>query len=293
MTPEPGIYQDVPFAEYCAWDAVNNSRLGAMDKSPAHYNTERVTEDTKSTRLGSLVHAGAIEARTLALRYAVANDWHLDEANVSALGKRSESKATRYYKDKMAAFTEANEGREIVSRSEYDAMLAIVEAVEGHPDARAYLNQPGPVEASMVWDDPETGIRCKGRIDKVATIGGVLLDLKTTRDITDFPRAIARYGYHRQAAFYRRGWAILNGGELYDFWIVPVQNTAPYIAHAAPVSDEALEQGEREIDRLLAKVAECHEAGSWPGPELPEAWNLPEWALEPVTLSVGGVTVEV
>lgn len=292
--PDPGVYEKVSFADYAAWDAVNNSRLGAMAVSPRHYLHPR-QKDSSGFALGSLSHTAWLESTTLAERYAVLPRWEEDEQNVTSGGVRSDSKSTNYYKQKLAAFDEANRDVEIVSRDQYAAMRAIVESLEADAKTRDLIHEKGATELSIVWEDPDTGLRCKGRIDKVCPASGRMADLKTTGNLPRFSRSIADYGYHRQQAFYRYGWAVLNGGELLTPWIAAVESSAPYAVMTAPLSSEAIEVGESEFRRLLDRVAECHESGSWPGPEAPEEWELPEWARpkEPVALTIGGAAIEV
>lgn len=274
--PNPGIYYGVPFHEYLAWNCVSNSRLSLMAKSPRHYLTP-APFSSAAVRLGSLVHCGKLETLALSERYAVASDWHLDDANVTDAGRRSDSKSTLYYKEKASAFAEANKGREIVTREEYDTMAEMVKSIEANPKARKLFSEPGAVEVSMVWDDPETGVRCKGRIDKLGRrrFG----DLKTTADITDAAKSIAKYGYHRQQAFYRTGWAVLNGGELLEAWLCFVESKPPHCVMAAPLSELSLAAGEHDYRNLLRRVQQCHLSGKWPGPPSPDEWEIPEWAM--------------
>lgn len=284
MTPQhDGIYPDIPFAEYCEWDAVNASRLSRMAISPAHYLTPW-GETTPALRFGQLAHNGVLEPTALAERYAVLPDYHLDADNRTAAGESTQSKATKYYKAKAAEFLAVNAGREFVSREEYSRMKSLVAAIAADRTARDVLCYPGPCELSLLWTDDKTDLRCKARIDKVS--GAHLVDLKTTADISAFPKSIARYGYHRQLAHYQAGYAAITG-ELLTPWIVAVESAAPHCVLAAPLSDVAVMQGELERRRMLAKVRDCMNKRDWPGPFAPDEWELPEWAIEPIQLMIG------
>lgn len=295
QAPEPGIYENLPAEEYFAWDAVSNSRLSLLAKSPRHYKHCAKPIESSALKLGTLTHTGRLEPLAIAQRYAVMPDYYLDAENVTSSGAPSDSKSTKYYKQKAAEFLAANDGKQIVDATTYQQMVDIVTALHGDKDACECFNGAGPVEVSIVWDDPETGIRCKARIDKINRTHQRMVDLKTTGNLFKFNRSIADYGYARQMAHYQAGWAVLNGGELLQPWLVPVESVEPYCVMAAPVGEASLESGYCERDRLMQTLAECLESGSWPGPESPETWELPAWALEsePVTLSVGGVTLEV
>jgi hypothetical protein len=247
-----------------------------MEKSPRHYVTP-IVFSSDAMRFGNLCHCGRLEPVALAERYAVASEWHKDPGNVTAAGKATDSKATRYYRERLEDFANANAGKEIVSPAEYRQMMALVKSIDKDPVARRLFSEVGPVEVSLVWDDPDTGIRCKGRFDKVGP--GYAADLKTTIDLATFPKSIANYAYHRQQAYYRHGWAVLNGGELLDCWLVAAEKSPPHCVNAAPLAELALAQGDADWRRLLRRVAECHELGVWPGPESPAEWNLPAWAI--------------
>lgn len=291
--PEPGIYENVPFATYLAWDALSNSRMSAIAKSPLHFSEYEPPSGTTALRLGSLAHCGVLEPLSVAKRYAVMPDYHLDGENTTANGTQSTSVATNYVKDKQAEFRRVNCDKEIVSEADYEAMAGIVHALRRDRQTWELLSGEGPIELSLVWDDPATGIRCKARIDKVT--GNRMADLKTTGNIFKFQRSIVDYAYHRQMAHYQRGYAVLTG-ELLEPWLVPVESSKPHVVMAAPLGDDTLALGERKLDEALATIAECKASGVWPGPEPPSAWDVPEWALvdnSPLELTIGGKTVEV
>lgn len=291
--PEPGVYANVEAAEYFSWDAVSNSRLSLMNKSPRHYQAGGNIKETKAMRFGSLAHLATLQPLEIADHYAVMPAYHLDEANQTKDGDPSTATTTVYVKRKVADFTAANSRRQIVTQEEFDRARLLCESIAGNQDARDCLAGAGPVEVSLVWDDPETGIRCKARLDKVLSAERRLVDLKTTGNLFKFSRSIEDYGYHRQMAHYQEGWSVLHGGELLEPWLVPVESGKPFCVQPAPVDAESLQQGHKERDRLLGRVAECVESGEWPGPESPEAWRLPERAFDPVTVTIGGVEVEI
>jgi hypothetical protein len=277
-TPDPGIYHDIPFADYCGWDAVSNSRLSRFKMSPAHYLTP-FGESTPSLVFGSLVHCGRLEPLALAERYAVLPTFEQDAENLTNNGDQSNSKATKYYKSKVAEFVTANRGKEIIGRDEYQRMRKFVESIDRNERARRVFSEVGPVELSLVWEDELTGLRCKARIDKLCSEIGRMVDLKSTADLPAFPKSIARYGYHRQAAHYQRGWKTLTGDTL-EPWLVAVESSEPHCVQAAPLAATAVMQGTMEVERLLVRLAECVETNNWPGPDNPDEWELPEWAVE-------------
>ncbi len=275
--PEPGIYLNIPFEEYLSWPYVNNSSLSYAARSMAHYRYAPPIQPTAAMRFGSLVHCGKLEPAAIGARYAVMPDFS-EEIRKEDGSRYSNVRATKAYKEAVAAWRETIGDREECSADELEIMLGIVQSLVMHDRSRLWLCSDGPCELSIVWDDVPTGIRCKGRIDKLCTgtTGHVLVDLKTTRDASDFQRSIARFGYHRQAAFYSDGLKTLTGIDNH-FALVIVEKDAPYGVRAALMSEEARQVGQDQYRQLLEQLAACRQSDHWPGYSDPHEWQLPSW----------------
>lgn len=298
--PEPGIYYDIPFEEYLTWEAVSSSRLKLADKSLAHYQRGWVGTETAAIKMGSLVHAGKLEPLSIAARYAVMPDYENDAENLVKKGKvmvRSTSKSSTYYKAKRAEFEKANPDRVIVTQSEYDRMVAIVTSLHQNAQVMHCIGGRGPVEVSMVWVDDETGLACKGRIDKLKQHLGLFGDLKTDRDVQKFDRHIVDRGYQIQAAFYQSGYMAL-AGEVLTPWLAAVEKEDPFGCAAAPIDEALIEKGHGHMRRLLRAVAEANETGEFPSYENPDSWVGPDWysgekKRGPVEVTIGGKKVTI
>lgn len=288
---KPGIYEGLPFADYLAIDALSNTAMGALARSPRHFRYGVIDSEQKHFKIGSVVHAGRLEPMNLPLIYAVEPSYHLDEENCTDAGKNSTSKATRYVKEKKASFADANQDKEIVPAEWFNECKSIVESLCQDELANHLLNKPGPTELTLVWEDDETGILCKARYDKLCSPSFV--DLKTCANLESFTKSIHRYGYYRQMAHYQAGYIALTG-EILAPWMVAIEKQPPYCVQSAPLCEEAVELGQRERRRLINLYAECLENDHWPGPESPSAWRLPEWAYddgESIELTINGETV--
>ncbi|MEO2046452.1 MAG: PD-(D/E)XK nuclease-like domain-containing protein [Pirellulales bacterium] len=296
-TPEPGIYYDIDFEDYLAWDAVSNSRMNLARRSLMHYQAGWKKKPTAAMRRGSLVHCGSLEPLEFQNKYVVLPQYELSPQNVTLGGKRTTSKVTTYYKGMVEQFTEASQGKEIVSQDWFDSTLGLIKALKNHELAGEWLCNDDPAEVSFIWQDQETGLYCKGRIDKWQNKQQRFIDLKTCADPIAFGKSIAIYGYHRQAAFYQEGIAQLAGGELHEPCIVAVETEDPWGIRAAPISEEWLMIGRQEVRSTLTAIAEANEDGTWPGYDSPESWLPPSWyeatAGEEVVLKVGGKTLTV
>lgn len=250
------------FSEYQAIDAVNFSTLKAGRISALHYRhaVTKPKEDTASMALGRASHCAVFEPDRFPLDYAVFD------------GDRRQGKA-------WEAFCAANGGRTILKRDEYQACLAIRDAVRGHAIAGPLLAPPGEAEKVLTWTDEATGLPCKGRLDWYRP--GLLCDLKTTTDISErrFAATVARMGYHGQAAFYRNG-LMANGLEAPPMRLIAVEQTAPHDVAVYTLDDDALYAGEQDVAELLRMVAAGRFSGKWPGQYQDErTLTLPAWAF--------------
>ena len=83
----------------------------------------------------------------------------------------------------------------------------------GHRKARELLAK-GEAEVALVWLDPDTGIKCKIKIDWWHD-ARTLADVKSAEDVTfeGFRRSCARLGYALSAAMYCEGVYQLTGEE--------------------------------------------------------------------------------
>lgn len=295
MTTKPGVYPNVSFDEYLAIQALSNTRMGLLAQSPRHFKfNAALDEKMKCLVMGRLIHTHTLEPDAIALRYAVMPDFANHENNQTDKGVPSTSSATRWCKEQQFNFESANEDREIVTEGWWNEALLTVESIRADDGARAIFETPGPAELTIVWDDDETGIRCKARIDKVA--GQRIVDLKSTSKLATFSKSIAGYEYHRQLAHYQSGYAVHHGGELLEPWIVAAETVPPYCVQSAPLHEEALLYGERRRRQLLRLLRDCIDEDHWPGPPSPTAWRIPEWAMlsnESLELIIDNEVVEI
>lgn len=297
---EPGFYHDLPFDVYAQIRAMSQSKakLALPPGTLADLEAELLKPDERETRwmnLGTICHAGAFEPLTMLERFAVMPAFEQDEENVTAKGERTSSKATNYYKNKVAEWMHLNEGKTAVDQSVYDAYRKMMVALNRSKRARDVMTDGAP-EVSIVWQD-KTGVLCKGRIDCLRDSVKRFTDYKTSRDVTRPGNVIAHLGYDFQLAFYRRGLRQLTG-EDWGADLVMQKNHGSFVVRAAPVSDDDLNAMDDRIEELLPRIAQAQRSGFWPGYEDDEVFAVPEWRLqqansEPLELTIDGATVEV
>jgi hypothetical protein len=159
---------------------------------------------------------------------------------------------------------------------------AVAGAVRANGDAAYLLNLPGESEVTVLWD--EDGVPCKGRVDRLAETvngGNAVIDLKTTRSLADFQKAIGTYGIHGQVMHYRRGVMKATGDTdaLLPFLIV-VETEAPYLVQVFQLSQVDANQGGAMCAEAYRRYADCTAADVWPSgvPEGVTATDIPAWS---------------
>jgi hypothetical protein len=109
----------------------------------------------------------------------------------------------------------------------------------------------------------------------------VIVDVKTTSAGADygmFSRQAAQLNYHVSAAWYCH-LAGLNGLPPARFYWIAVEVAAPYAVAVYEIHPDALDLGVGKMNDALELIAQCEDAGEWPGyaPES-QCLNLPHWA---------------
>lgn len=264
---EPGIY-NLTRAEYDKLDAVNASLLKACSRSMAHGKAylDGHRKETDAMAFGTGYHKYILERAEFDRDYFVIPKMRragkVWDEQCDLAGERS------------IIFDE--------DVAEFERMRGQLVAEAGR---RRLTTEAGMYEVCVVWKDADTGIACKGLIDKVVPSLQAAVDLKTTTDARDFAffKAAANFGYDLQAAMYLDGIEAVKG-ERYDFAFLAQETDAPYLAAMYTVTngEDAHQIGRCKYRALLKRLAKCEESGVWPGYEhhtrelvVPE-WSVPE-----------------
>lgn len=148
-----------------------------------------------------------------------------------------------------------------------------------HPQA-GQLIAPGSGEAeqTLIWQDNETGIWCRARLDWLADHH--IVDLKTTVDASPeaIQKAIWTYRYHQQRGWYVDGHRAVLGGEP-EFHFIFQAKTPPYLITVVELDDLTAHIGDARNHRARHIYADCQRTGHWPGHgDHTHLLGLPVWA---------------
>ena len=265
--------------QYRALPLMNQSAIKHGMRSMAHmkaYMDGEIKFTSDALSLGSLVHAVVLEEEYFSDMYAI----------MPKIDRRTKA-GKQAYEDFLAV----NADREICKEEDWETAMKMRESVWSHPAAAPLLKRKGKAEQTITWNDPDSGIDCKGRIDLLLEGKGrqkpMIVDLKTTQDAgPDFAKSIAKFGYHMQAAFYQDG---MMYGEKRNcgFTIIAVEKTAPYAVGVYLMDKAALEQGRKNYKKVLTSLKNAVHSDSYPAySSSPETLSLPDWALESEPLTI-------
>ena len=261
---------------YRAMSGLNKSSIEKLLDCPLAYKLglDQPDEPTPAMAFGTLVHSMILEPESFSNRY------HVIKGDLRTKGAKTEK--AKYEEQGITCITQAD----------FAKAAAMDTMVRSHPAAGWLLGLPGHSEVSMFWEMPTEDGRtrqCKARADRIAQVGGgeVIIDLKThsgTVSPAELERTVAKFGYHRQAAWYCDGYERIAGRPCMGFYFIFISTTAPYLVTAGKMGDEAQAIGWGGCLKAERILHECEESGRWPGyaDQLIEI-DLPAWAYKQAT----------
>lgn len=262
---KPGIYYDVPFEDYILIPAINNSVLKVLgQKSPRHALWyKRHGKQTKEMTFGHLAHTLLLEPEKVTQRYRIHEDIH---------------RGTNVWKAFEAETLAA--GMEPIQQHEYETAYAIVAMILEQPVYR--FIRKGRAEVTLLWEDEETDLLCKARVDYEHAEAAILVDVKTATDASPegFAKAAYNMGYYQQAAMSSEGWETLTG-RTPAFTFLAIEKKEPFAAVAYETQPKTLEAGQIAWRSALKTYAKCVAEERWPGyADKVMPLELPDWALK-------------
>lgn len=266
MEISPGVYEDIPFGEYLKWDAVSKSGLSDFAKDgPGSFwlNRKKEKKPTKAMILGSAVDCLFFDG----------DDAFHDQYAVRPAEMKGTTNAGK-------AWAQEHSHQTILSWGDAANILGTVRAIiEYEPAKEFFLDARSQI--SMLWEDPCTGLKSKGRPDCKPNITGVMTDLKTTEDVSlpAFQKVAGNMKYHWQAAMYSDGWQLLTGEHIHTFSFVVASIVPPHRVEVYDLSEKDLRKGREQYQIEMGIFADCHRNNRWPvSTGKRQILELPSWA---------------
>lgn len=262
-TMAAGIY-DMPEDEYHAHPALSVSAAKKLlpPSCPAIFDYER-TAGQKHRREFDFGHAAHLVVLGSGPELHVVN------------ADNFQTKAARAERDEAYA-----RGAVPLLPDEFDTVQNMATALRQHPLTAELFAEGGLAEQSLFWTDPDSGVPCRARLD---WLSHRIVDYKTTTDVSPaaISRAVEKFGYHMQAAWYLDGAALLDlVAPDAEFLFVFQDKNPPHLVTVVDLDDIALKVG-GERNRLAREVyRDCTKAGVWPTYSNDiERISLPAYAL--------------
>lgn len=237
--------------EYFANKALSKSAIDKLLECPALYKAwlegEDEEKDSEALRFGSLCHLLTLQPEEFGGQYAMTDL----------------SLATKEGKAWKAGLSE---GVSIIKSADYEKAQMMADAVRDHPQARMLFGGEGyTAEQAIYWT--LDGVACKAKPDIVAEVHGrrYIADLKTTESVNPeaIQKSIAKWGYHRQAAWYLSGMEAV-GKPCDAFIFIFVEKAFPHLVTMCQLDEAALEKGMGECLRAVSILKDCQASNTWP-----------------------------
>ncbi len=286
---DPGWHYDVPMATYLADEGLGSSGLQEF-KISAHYyrfGMNRKRAVSKAMTNGTAFHTAVLEPDDFDKLYVIAGQCDARKAN----GDRCQNPGTRIYRNDSFCgvkghhpkpdFEEKDGGPEIVEEDARNAMVIARDNLHKHKHIMKYFKGAGASEVTGIWIDPDTGVRCKLRIDRELERATHHVDLKFTASaaVQKFKRQVWSMGWMHRSAFYRRGMAALDRPATASI-IIASESEPAHDCNLFILDEAQIDLIGGRISKHLEEFAACQKSGKWPGyDEAPIHLTLEDWQL--------------
>jgi exodeoxyribonuclease VIII len=246
-----GLFPNVSWEDYRAIPALNISLLEHADYTLAHLKHAETAPPESGDHLdiGTATHAKLFEPERFGQLVVV-----LEPGKIKTAGLKKETRAA---------------GKVLLSADEYRTVIEMSDSVHRHSAARELCEARGFAECTIVWQDQNHGLWCKGRLDRFCQwhMWPVVLDLKTTKRAKAalWRYDLRRFKYHIKAAWYLDGLKVISPSAERRFVWLCVEKEPPYEVALYEPTDETLDRGRFIYQQWLAQYAQAKASGEWPG----------------------------
>lgn len=266
-----GIHAGIPAEVYHqrVHGLVSKHALDLFHRAPALYRAwlagDLADENHDALALGQAFHCSLLEPAVFESSYVVEPDFG--------------DCRYRDNKAKRDAWRTENASKKLVSHDDMTVITGMARAVRAHPLAGRMIADGEP-ELTLRWRDADTALDCKARPDYAVKRLRMGVDVKSAIDASPegFRKAAARFGYHRQDAFYRDAFAAVEQ-PIEHFVFIVVEKTAPHLVGLYTLDEESIRKGYASVRDDMTRLRECLESDVYPGySQSIQTLTLPPWA---------------
>lgn len=241
----------------------SKSQLGLMD-CPAKFKYEYIDGAEKEEKdfviVGNAVHTLALEPDLFHSRIYLLPE-----------GVRRDKRTDVYQKH-----LEAANGRKIITAGDFVDIQGMAKSLASNKKAMCLLQASGKIEASIFWQDEESGFNLRCRPDFMRD-DGLIVDLKTavSAEPNEFARSAFDCHYDVSVGMTVDGVEKLIGKKPDNYVFLVVEKKAPYIIEAYDsfrpwdkddlAKTTYLDAGSYRYRKSLDKLGECFKTGIWGG----------------------------
>ena len=287
---DDGAYWGVPEKPYHSHPALSRSVVAEyIDKSPRHaqHKWGQPYEESDPS-LGTTMHDRVLRPGVFEERYAQAPD----ECEGTTSKDKPCSNSPQFRVDgswRCRYHGDEEEADDLfrLTESRAETVAGMMESIQSDNLAHSLLGEAAETEVTLLWTDPDTGVRLRARIDALhafpvgdGTGNFDVADLKTCGSAhpEDVGRQLYKTGSWLQPAFYGRGLEVLSGGCPVEHFFFVLVETAP--PHVVQIYELDRVQHQRARQRLRSVLREIESFGeTWPayGANVDEV-EIPRWA---------------
>ena len=226
------------FKDYQKADGVNQSTIKQVLENP-HLWALGMAEDKCSVAMdfGTLCHDLILTPQEIdnGEKYHIARD-------IDKLDRRKKE-------HKEIAEKAEKEGKILIDGQTY---LKALELYRANDKSLATLIDPEAGDCEVAVFNAIQGVECKGRLDYFSHSKKQICDLKIVQNASKdgFMQAVAKFGYHIQAAFYLD----LTGAR--NFYFIAIEKEKPYMMGVYELAPEAIDLGREKYIKAFEIMAD-------------------------------------
>lgn len=236
------------------------------------YEKENPKPDSKATATGSALHCLLLEPEKFDDNFIIATGAPVNPKTNEPFKRGSGKYDTWFETVKLQAGK-----KKLIFPEEYQELLIMQEAYKPLIDSLVKIKgKTLHCERKVEWIDEETKHPCIGYID--AEIGGTVLDIKTTTDMSESSLyRKCQDSYFIQAAVYAEALKQVDKIEQPRVILIFLRSKPPYSKFSVIVDSATLELGLKEFRKAIKKYRECAEMKSFKISRTPTKWGYKPW----------------